>query len=217
MHAAQAATPIARRSRGRPRQGEGETIESELLEGAMREFLKHGYGGTSMAQIVKSLGISKTTLYSRYPSKNELFRAIMSQHIERLSARTALQTNGHWLELGMGLRAYANRSLEISLAGDVREVNRLIYSESGRFPELGAAAAERTEIGITQIAEFIADCGERDGIPARDPRGVAEAFIFMLRGWYADVLLNNIPVDHSARETWVEKAVHAIVNGREDW
>ena len=217
MHGPKEPIPSPRRSRGRPRVGEGEIIESELLEGALREFLKHGYGGTSMAQIVKSLGISKTTLYSRYPSKNDLFRAIMSRQIERLSARTALQTNGHWLDLGMGLRAYANRSLEISLAGDLREVNRLIYSESGRFPELGAAAAERTQLGIAQIAEFIEQCGERDGIPIRDAKGVAEAFIFMLRGWYVDVLLNNVPVDPSTRETWVEKAVHAILNGREEW
>lgn len=206
-----------RRARGRPRQDEVEAIDSELLDGALREFLKTGYGGTSISQIVKALGISKTTLYSRYPSKDALFRAIVSRQIERLSASTALQANGNWLEIGVGLRAYANRTLEISLTGELREVNRLIYSESPRFPELGAAAAERTEIGVAQIAQFIRQCGRRDGVPARNPEGVAEAFIFMLRGWYVNVILSNAAVSPAAREAWVETAVHSLLSGRAEW
>jgi AcrR family transcriptional regulator len=207
----------SRRARGRPRQKEAETIETELLDGALREFLKTGYGGASITQIVRALGISKTTLYSRYPTKDVLFRAIVARQIERLSASTALQGNGSWLEIGVGLRAYANRTLEMSLDGEMREVNRLIYGESQRFPELGVAAAERTQVGIGQIADFITQCARRDGVPVRDPRSIAEAFIFMLRGWYVDVLLSGQAVTPAAREAWVEKAVHALLSGRAGW
>jgi TetR/AcrR family transcriptional repressor of mexJK operon len=205
-----------RRSRGRPRHDMVELIESELLEGALNEFLKTGYGGTSVRQIVQALGISKTTLYSRYPSKEVLFRAIITRQIERLAAITALQ-DGEWPEIGIALRNYANRTLEISLNGELREVNRLIYSESQRFPELGVAAAERTELGITQIADFVEICANRDGLQIRNARGVAEAFIFMLRGWYVNVLLTDRPVSSAHREAWVERAVHVLVSSRADW
>jgi AcrR family transcriptional regulator len=207
----------ARRTPGRPRQSAVELIDSELLEGALQEFLRSGYGGASVTSIVKALGISKTTLYSRYSSKEALFRAIVERQIERLSAGAVLEDKGNLLEIGMGLRAYANRTLEISLTGELREVNLLIYSESRRFPELGAAAAQRTELGVVQIAKFIGQCAQRDRIPVRDPRAVAEAFIFMLRGWYVNVLLTDEAVSAAVREAWVEKAVHTLLSGRPGW
>ncbi len=205
-----------RRSRGRPRQDETDLIEVELLQGALNEFLKTGYGGTSIRQIVNALGVSKTTLYSRYPSKEALFRAIVTRQIERLAAHAMLEEE-HWPDVGIALRTYANRTLEISLEGELREVNRLIYSESQRFPELGVAAAERTEMGIQQITRFIETCADRDRMPVRNARGVAEAFIFMLRGWYVNILLTGQPVSPAHREAWVERAVLALVSGRTEW
>ena len=217
MATARNRTGSARRPRGRPRRGEVDSIEGELLDAALHEFLRSGYGGTSMARIVRVLGISKTTLYSRFPTKSELFRAIVSRQVELQSASSFLKANGQWLDLGIGLRAYAHRALEISLEGEVLQVNRLIFSEAPRFPELGAAAAERNRQGVRSIAEFIVGCAERDGVPCRDPVGIAEAFILMLRGWYVDVLLANEPVAPEARQLWVERAVHALLAARTEW
>ncbi|TDW61520.1 TetR family transcriptional regulator [Novosphingobium sp. PhB55] len=208
---------VNKRTRGRPRQGEIEIIDTKLLEGALQEFIKTGYGGTAMSQIVRALGISKTTLYSRFASKEALFEAIIKRQVDRLSGATALQVDGTWLELGMGLRAYANRTLEVSLEGELRQVNLLIYSEAHRFPELGMAAAERSQQGIGQISEFIIQCAERDQVSVRDPVGVAEAFIFMLRGWYVNVLLTDQPVSAAVREAWVERAVAVLLSDRSNW
>ncbi|HYP63645.1 MAG TPA: helix-turn-helix domain-containing protein, partial [Acidocella sp.] len=160
-----------RRSRGRPRIGKAEMIESELLEGAFRAFLNNGYAGTSLSQIVKSLGISKTTLYSRFASKQELFQAIIVRQTEGITAGAVL-SGGTPLALEEGLRAYATSMMELSLEGDLLQINRLIYSESHRFPELGIAAANRSEHGIRVVSGFIAECAVRDGIPCRDAAGI---------------------------------------------
>jgi TetR/AcrR family transcriptional repressor of mexJK operon len=202
---------------GRPRSDKIELIDSELLDGALAAFLRHGYGGTTLAQIIKALRISKTTLYSRYASKAELFQAIISQQSEGLSAGTVLHPGGAEVKLEEGLRAYAVRTLELSFEGELLQVNRLIYSESHRFPELGAAAAQRTEVGIRQIAAFIAECAVRDGVACRDPVGIATAFIFMLRGWYVNVMLTNEVIGKMAIRRFADEAVRAILSGREDW
>jgi AcrR family transcriptional regulator len=206
-----------RRPRGRPKLEDVAQIESRLLDVALQEFLAHGYGGTSLTRIVKAAGISKTTLYARFASKDELFRAIVHGQIERFSAVTALRSPKGSPDLVTGLKAYANRTLEISLEGDLLQVNRLIYSESRRFPELGQAAAERSQRGIDDVASFIAGCAEADAVPCRDPRAMAEAFIFMLRGWYVDILLTNRAVSVRERQRWVETAVHALLAGRAEW
>jgi hypothetical protein len=143
-------------------------------------------------------------------------QAIRGQ-VDRLSAVAVLQSSKRPLGLAEGLKAYGNRTLEISMEGDLLAVNRLIYSEGVRFPELGTASAERSGRGIADVAQFIAACAEADGVPCRDPEAIAAAFIFMLRGWYVDVLLSNRPVTVRQRQRWVETAVHALLAGRAEW
>jgi TetR/AcrR family transcriptional repressor of mexJK operon len=206
-----------RRSRGRPRFEDVAAIENKLLAVALNDFLLHGYGGASMTRIVRDAGISKTTLYSRFSSKEELFAAIMNQQVEHLSAAASLRPATGALDLESGLRAYASHSLDTSLTGDFLGINRLIYSESHRFPELGAAAAERTATGIKQIARFIRDCAAADGIACKDAEAVAEVYILMLRGWYVNVMLTHRKVSAAQRGKWIERAVHALLSSRSDW
>src|SRR5205085_9894883 len=135
--------------------------------------------------------VSKTTLYSRFPSKESLFRAIMREQIKRLGRTRVLKLLNTCDDLATGLEEYANHMLDLSLKGGLLKVNRLIYSESDRFPELGAAAAERSRLGISEVAAFIERCAVNDNIPCQDAESVAEAFICMTRGWYTDAMLRN--------------------------
>lgn len=205
------------RPRGRPRPEDVADIEDHLLSVALQEFQDQGYGAASVSRIVKTASISKTTLYSRYPSKEQLFRAILKRQIERYSPWATLTVEGGTLDLEQGLKAYANRTLKLSLDNDELAVNHLIYSEIHRFPELGVAAAERTEVGIKRIAEFIEKCAVAEKIPCKDPHGVAEVFIHMIRGWYINVMLSRRSVSDAQRKQWVERAVRMLVCSRADW
>lgn len=207
----------ATRPRGRPRPEDIEAIESKLLEAALREFLEHGYGDAAMARIAQAAGGSKTTLYSRYPSKEDLFRAIVFDQIERASPQATLRSDDGPLGLEQGLKSYASHMLEHSLQADSLGVNKLIYSESYRFPELGAAAVEKTNLGIKRITGFIKECAVRDGVPCRNPEAVAKTFIFMIRGWYVHMLLINQDVSAAEREEWVEQSVNTLLLSRKDW
>lgn len=201
------------RTRGRPKLEDGAQIEGHLLDVALKEFLAKGYGGASMSAIVRTAGVSKTTLYSRHGSKEALFRAIMRQQVDRLAAATTLTSASGPMTLEEGLKSYANRTLEISLEGDLLAVNRLINSESHRFPELGMAAVERTELGISQIVWFIDECARTSGVTCPDPRAFAEAFIMALRGWYGNALLANRTVTPAERRVWVDRMVPAMIAG----
>ncbi|HEY4383980.1 MAG TPA: TetR/AcrR family transcriptional regulator, partial [Ktedonobacteraceae bacterium] len=52
----------------------------QILTGARQLFLTRGYTGTSTDAIVKTIGISKETLYAYYPNKEALFAAVL-QHV----------------------------------------------------------------------------------------------------------------------------------------
>lgn len=120
------------------------------------------------------------------------------------------------LALEAGLRSYANQMLAVSLEGDVLGLNRLIYSESHRFPELGAAAAERTALGIARISDFVRNCARNAGRSCSD-QGYRGSVIFMIRGWYVNVILTNRDVPVAERERWVKRAVRALVCGQNKW
>ncbi|MFV8819413.1 TetR/AcrR family transcriptional regulator [Haliea sp. E17] len=206
-----------RRTRGRPRLDEVADIENTLLDVALEEFLQHGYGGASVSRIVKNARMSKTTVYSRFSSKEALFHGIIEAQIARLAPDSVLNAGNQTLSLEEGLEAFANHILERSFEGEMLSVNRLMYSESHRFPELAAEAARRSQLGIQRIADFIRERAALDGVPCNDPQSVAEVFILTVRGWYIDILLTGGSVTAQQRRDWVRKSVRVLTTARENW
>ncbi len=63
-----------------------------VLDAALRMFVEHGYAGTSMDAIAAAASITKPVVYECYPSKEELFGALLEREEQRLlsAVRTAL-------------------------------------------------------------------------------------------------------------------------------
>ncbi len=206
-----------KRTRGRPRLEDVADIERELLDVALGEFLQHGYGGASMAMIVKTAGVSKTTLYSRFSSKKELFLAIVRRMLDSQDITEMMDLGETPPTLEAGLKQYAKAAIEISMSDLVRGMDRLIYAESHRFPELGAAGMQQMEVATDAIAAFIERCAEREGIPCSDPRTPADVFAKMMRGYHVESHHIDAEVPKEEREAWIEKAVDILLKSREDW
>ncbi|WP_419197983.1 TetR/AcrR family transcriptional regulator [Nocardia vinacea] len=56
----------------------------QIVASAGEVFATRGYHGTSMDQIARRSGISKPSLYQYFPSKLELYLAVLQQHLDRL-------------------------------------------------------------------------------------------------------------------------------------
>src|SRR3954469_16228008 len=60
------------------------------LEGAMVEATaRHGFGGTTVAELVSLAGVSKTTFYQHFDSKQECFLATFDAIIDEVTARVS--------------------------------------------------------------------------------------------------------------------------------
>ncbi len=110
----------------------------QILNGAMQEFLAHGYAGTSMDQVAATAGVSKATVYSHFGDKEGLFGAL----VQRLAQEKYPQIfNPPHLGAEPNLRAtlkdMAGNMLD-NLRKDLeyQAFIRLIIAESGRFPQL---------------------------------------------------------------------------------
>jgi len=51
--------------------------QNDIISSAESLFLKRGFAATSMDQIATETGVTKQTVYRYFPSKNELFAAVM--------------------------------------------------------------------------------------------------------------------------------------------
>jgi AcrR family transcriptional regulator len=110
----------------------GQQRKAKILSAATRLFLSQGYGETSIDAIVEKSGGSKATLYSYYPTKADLFRAVIDSIVT--------SHEGPQLESSDDVRDtlidFAERRLAVVFSSNHRALMRLIISERERFPDI---------------------------------------------------------------------------------
>ncbi|SFL12433.1 TetR/AcrR family transcriptional regulator [Methylobacterium pseudosasicola] len=77
--------PSGRRARGRPRQFD----RQEALETALALFQARGYEGTSIADLTDAIGVTATSLYGAFQSKEALFEEAVALYQQRDGAFAA--------------------------------------------------------------------------------------------------------------------------------
>lgn len=205
------------RSRGRPSLETAAQIDREILHAARDLFLSHGYERTSMAMVTYAASVSKTTLYARYATKADLFRATVLLTVERIANQT-LNTSGRDAhELEPGLKLFGYEAMRISLAPFWSGYERLVYSEGTRFPELTGAVVERTQVGIQTITAFIQACADREGALLTDPEGVAATYVLSLRGFYTAAVLRGLTPGEEEIRIFVDRLVGLLLASRAVW
>ena len=78
-----------------------QSTNDSLLDGAMEQFARHGFAKTSMADIAKASGISRTSLYNHFPTKEDVFKALSGRINERVYGEVvaAMRAAGSWDKL----------------------------------------------------------------------------------------------------------------------
>ncbi len=130
-----------------------------------------------MSTIAGKLGGSKGTLWAYFPSKEDLFAAVLDDLT--VSFRNSLEDA---LRPGRDCRTtlsdFAERFLQKIVDPYILGMHRLIVGEGGRFPEIGRIFYER---GPRQVVERLADyiCQRMDAgdLRADDPQQAARNLI----------------------------------------
>jgi AcrR family transcriptional regulator len=150
---------------------------ASIVEIASDVFLSQGYAATSMSEIAARVGGSKATLYNYFPSKEELFAAVVTARCEQLQAIIA-DVESEGVDLRTSLKHLGERFLALILTDDAIATFRLVVAESGRFPELGRAfyaAGPRT--GEERIGRFLSQAIAHGELKHGDSLEMARAFV----------------------------------------
>jgi AcrR family transcriptional regulator len=123
---------IAPRKRGRPSRAESDGIEARVVEFARAELIRHGYGQASLTSVARAAGITKMTLYRKFPDKAALFRAVVNASVDHFETAFELDVEP---EIETTLMTIGRRILE-EWDEPLIEIMRLVFAEARRFPEL---------------------------------------------------------------------------------
>ncbi len=148
-----------------------------ILKIAHDAFLSEGYAATSMSAIAARVGGSKATLYNYFPSKEDLFRAVVQDRCELV---TALLDQGR-LEGGdfrTVLTKFGERFVTLILSEEFVRTYRMMMSEAMRFPEIGRAFYEAgPKQGAHRVGEYFATAIEAGELKRDDPDMMAQNFL----------------------------------------
>ena len=108
----------------------------QVLEGARTVFMRDGFEGASVDDIVREAGVSKATLYSYFPDKRLLFLEVAKSECKAQSDAAIQQIEGSG-DIREALSTAAGRMVRFFLSDVGIQVFRIVVGESQRFPEIG--------------------------------------------------------------------------------
>ena len=128
--------------------------ERRILDAALTVFSQKGFVSASMDDIAAEAGLSKPTLYQYFPSKDELFTAMMTEERDHM-----LESFEYPTASGMvaELYAFSWHYADVVLRPDMLNLARLIIGEAQRLPDVGrayqASGPDRVLVGMIAYLE----------------------------------------------------------------
>lgn len=204
---------VATTRRGRPTQAEAKKLQQKLRRAAVATFVKHGYDGTTMEAIARAAGITRRTLYARYPDKRAIFLDVIPWALTR---RTEPESSKDFddLDLRASLVAIGRAGLARAIDPDIVRLTRIAMNESARFPEFAISAHSMTWSGRhRQVMDLLRRHRESGTIEVEDLELTAGHFIAMIEHLPARLADYGIYRSPEDEERHVQHAVDLFLRG----
>jgi len=187
-----------------------EQTRAQLLDAALRVFLRRGFHGASLDEIAEEAGYTTGAVYSNFKGKDDLFLAVLDAEAQRrFPLHTMLMLDAPSIE--EGLRASARE-----MAQYAREhpgwtgVYVEFWTHASRRPELRAKVAEQHERLVETVGGMVATWAGRWGVELALPaREIVRGIYAISRGLGLETLL----ADESRALDQFEEMFLAYVTG----
>lgn len=148
-----------------------ESVEETILDTARAVFETYGVRRANIEDVATRAGVSRSTIYRRFPTKDELFEAVVRREAELFFTTLDQSTTGRSPQEAV-IEAF---TLGVRLIGDSPLYSRIAESE----PELFGMFSRSDVFPIGQFADGIAHtlrrCGV--GIPDADLANIADILL----------------------------------------
>ena len=190
----------------------------ELLEAALTLFVSRGLAATRSEDVAKLAGVSKGTLYLYYPSKDELFKAVVRAHLTDIIVAGEDQFQRHDGSTVALLHELARtwwQRLSSSRAGGLL---LLMLSEAKHFPELAQFYVDEVVVPsqalVARVIQLGIDRGEfRAGLDVTNAVHALVAcmqFLIIYREGTSVCVTGPVELDP---ERFIEQQINLLLHG----
>lgn len=192
---------------------EAAQLKERLRESAVSVFLKYGYDAVTMESIAQAAGITKRTLYARYPDKRAVFVDVIPWALSRAVDRDfSRKTDDDDLEAA--LTELGRGAVKRALDPDTRRLHRVVMNEVGRFPEFAISAET---LGWSrrqrQVMDLLRHHQEAGAITVDDIEIAAEHFLAMVETLPARLADFGVFRSKRQEERHLKLAINLFLNG----
>jgi TetR/AcrR family transcriptional repressor of mexJK operon len=198
---------------GRPTRAEAAVLEDRLRRAAIDTFLANGFDGTTMEAVAAAAGITKRTLYAKYPDKRALFAAVVPWALSTMRWGELPQpdTTG---DLRATLIKLGRNAIARVVDPQVVQLTRIAMSTTDEFPQFAEAAQSMTwsprHRAVAAVLEHHAQLGT---IEVDDVEFAAEQFLAMVSGFPAMLALFGLRRSGRDEERRLKHAVDLFLSG----
>lgn len=210
-----AANEIGKRGRGRPKtQGDSQRREA-IITTARNTFIELGYQGTTTDIVAQRCQVSKQTLYRLFPSKAELFVAIVANHRQLMLELP--RPAGEVIDGTDGVAAVLEKIFMVNISDErKRERDAFIHfviRDSKQTPELEEVLhREGADKSMRELADWLLSQREAGHLAIADPMSSSRMLMDMLFGAMGGPLSRNWP-NREARSAHMSNCIATFVRG----
>ncbi|WP_019927694.1 TetR/AcrR family transcriptional regulator [Nocardia sp. BMG111209] len=161
---------------GRPTRAQATELDRTLRRAALQLFLDQGYDGTSMDAIARAAGTTKASLYTRFPSKEAMFRSVLEWAVQRADRPAPAYTASG--DLTTALTEIATAAWDRAVHPDLIKLRRIAAAQAERHPDLARQATAWPS--PNPVAELLRHHARTGTIVADDPDLLADHFLAMV-------------------------------------
>ncbi|MGN5237123.1 TetR/AcrR family transcriptional regulator [Rhodococcus sp. SJ-3] len=205
-------TPKTSRTRtGRPTQAEAAQLSERMREAALGVFLDRGFDRTTMEAVAKAAGVTKRTVYARYPDKNALFAGVVTWALSRWNEPLPDVATD---DLEQGLLALGRPMLARAVDPDIVKLNRIAMAEAERFPEFARNTQSLTWSPRMQaVMELLERHMNAGTLRIDDVECAAEDFLALVTLMPARLAMFGITRSPEREEAHLRHAVSLFLHG----
>jgi AcrR family transcriptional regulator len=199
--------------RGRPTRAETADLDEAVRQAAVSTFVTFGYDGTTMEAIARAAGITKRSLYARYPDKRALFADVIPWALTR-SAETESRLDIDDCDLEAALTALGRAAIARATDPDSVRLKRVALNEWVRFPELRVTSESTMWAGTLRVlTALLREHVDNGNIEIDDAELAAEHFLAMVEAVPGRLAEFGIHRSAEQHERHLEQAVALFLRG----
>jgi AcrR family transcriptional regulator len=198
------------RSKGRPKLTEVAEIDRAIREAATKVLREQGEAATLNA-VAQVAGLSRKSVYARYPNKSELFLAVLREQLEAVRG-VEYDKSGDFEER---LLRYIEAALDVVDMPGARAIQRLLTVDPAYIAALRSDMVSATHtIFLLPLIELLREARETGEAVVQDPEATARMLMPMIFAesydWDETGKMRIKPMD---REAYAKRVASIISNG----